>query len=34
MKQRLVTVICAPLMAAYGYPLTSGPGPAGGRPDS
>jgi Sulfotransferase family len=30
-KQRLVTVICAPLMAAYGYPLRSGPGPAGGR---
>jgi Sulfotransferase family len=31
MKQRLITVICAPLMAAYGYPLGSGPGPAGGR---
>jgi hypothetical protein len=31
MKQRLITVICAPLMAAYGYPLSSGPGPARGR---
>ena len=30
-KQRLITVICAPLMAAYGYPLGPGPGPAGGR---
>jgi hypothetical protein len=31
MKQRLVTAICAPLMAVYGYPISSGPGPAGGR---
>ena len=30
-KQRLVTIICAPLMAAYGYPLRPRPGPAGGR---
>jgi len=30
-KQRLVTVVCAPLMAAYGYALHCGQGPAGGR---
>jgi Sulfotransferase family len=30
-KQRLVTIICAPLMAAYCYPLRPRPGPAGRR---